>query len=76
VYYYSTEASTAGQFPSSVLSLSNLTTLDIEYTGLTGQISVIDFGKAQKLSSLILVNNGQLGNALPILSTNSLLRTL
>lgn len=66
----------AGNFPVSMLNLANLSTIDIEYTALSGSISSVDFGAAQALSSLVLVNNPQLGNALPALNRNSQLKTL
>lgn len=66
----------AGNFPSALLSLPNISSIDIEYTALTGAISSIDFSKAPGLTSLVLVNNAQIGNALPLSNKNTELKTL
>ena len=66
----------AGAFPDSLLFLTNLTTLDIEYTGLTGPFSSVDFSLATGLTTLYLVNNQELGTAMPSLMGNSKLLTL
>ncbi|ORY31636.1 hypothetical protein BCR39DRAFT_87556 [Naematelia encephala] len=65
-----------GAFPAELLALTNLTTIDLEYTALTGPVDSLDFPPAQNLTSLYLVNNQQLGSTLPDLSKNSLLVTL
>jgi hypothetical protein len=62
--------------PASVFSLANLTTLDIEYTALSGSLAQMDLSKASRLDSLVLVNNLQLGPGLPRLNSNTQLRTL
>lgn len=66
---------TAGSFPRNLLTLQNLTKLDLEYTALTGPLSDVDFSKSG-LNNLYLVNNKGFGNGLPDLSNAQKLSTL
>ena len=66
----------AGPLPASLFTLSNLTTVDIEYTRLTGPVANMTLSSAPSLQTLMLVNNGGLGNTMPILSANGKLTTL
>ncbi|WWC64799.1 uncharacterized protein I303_107412 [Kwoniella dejecticola CBS 10117] len=65
-----------GKFPSNLLSSPSLKAIDIEYSALTGPIDQISFSAAKSLNTLVLVNNPNLGNALPDLSSNSELLTI
>ena len=63
-----------GAFPSAILSRANFTTLDVEYTSLSGSLSSMEVSTT--ISSLVLVNNAQMGPALPTLSSHTALNTL
>ncbi|KAK8853406.1 hypothetical protein IAR55_004112 [Kwoniella newhampshirensis] len=65
-----------GNFPSSLLSLPSFITLDIEYTALIGPINTAPFSQAKGLTTLVLVNNANLGTTMPDLSSNSALLTV
>ncbi|WVQ84764.1 hypothetical protein IAT38_006921 [Cryptococcus sp. DSM 104549] len=65
-----------GNFPSSLLSLPNFATLDLEYTALSGTISSAPFSKAAGLVTLVLVSNANLGTTMPDLSSNTKLMTV
>ncbi|WVW86369.1 hypothetical protein I302_108414 [Kwoniella bestiolae CBS 10118] len=65
-----------GKFPSNLLSSSNLKTIDLEYTALSGPIDQAPFSSAKSLTTLVLVNNPNMGNTLPDLSGNTGLLTL
>ncbi|WRT70035.1 uncharacterized protein IL334_007028 [Kwoniella shivajii] len=65
-----------GKFPSSLLSSTNIQIIDLEYTALQGPIDGLSFTTANALTTLVLVNNPNLGNALPDLSNNDKLLTL
>ncbi|KAL7423949.1 Delta(24)-sterol C-methyltransferase [Cryptotrichosporon argae] len=65
-----------GTFPSSLLSLTNLSTLDIEYTALQGPIASATWSAAAALETLYLVSNAGLGTSVPDLSANTGLVTL
>jgi hypothetical protein len=62
--------------PSSILALPNITTIDIEYTALSGPVGQMNFAKSTNLATLVLVNNAQLGTDLPGLANNGQLKTL
>ncbi|WVQ94900.1 hypothetical protein IAU59_001986 [Kwoniella sp. CBS 9459] len=66
----------AGSFPTSVLSLPNLKTIDLEYTAVKGSIDQVPFSNAKGLTTLVLVNNPNLGKKMPDLSSNEALKTL
>ncbi|WWD19835.1 hypothetical protein CI109_104302 [Kwoniella shandongensis] len=66
----------SGSFPSSLLSLPDFTTLDIEYTSLVGPIDSAPFSSAKGLTTFVLVNNANLGKTMPDLSTNTKLLTV
>ncbi|WVF67301.1 hypothetical protein IAT40_002052 [Kwoniella sp. CBS 6097] len=66
----------AGSFPTSVLSLPNLKTIDLEYTAIKGSIDQVPFSDAKGLTTLVLVNNPNLGKKMPDLSSNEALKTL
>jgi hypothetical protein len=66
----------AGTFPSALLQLPQLKTLDIEYTALTGPLPPDVFAKASKLNSLLLINNVQLGSTLPSVAACTRMVTL
>lgn len=65
----------AGNFPSSLLSLPYFQTLDLEYTAITGRIDTAPFSSATELTTLMLVSNSQLGTSMPDLSSNTKLVT-
>ncbi|WVN90885.1 uncharacterized protein L203_106130 [Cryptococcus depauperatus CBS 7841] len=65
-----------GQFPSSLLSLPDFDTLDLQHTSLIGPIDSKDFSTAKGLVTLVLVDNPNLGDVMPDLSTNNKLLTV
>ncbi|ODN73367.1 hypothetical protein L202_07906 [Cryptococcus amylolentus CBS 6039] len=64
-----------GEFPSSLFKLLNFTTLDLEYTALTGSIDSVSFSDAPGLVTLTLISNANLGTTMPDLSSNTKLLT-
>ncbi|OCF34250.1 hypothetical protein I316_04203 [Kwoniella heveanensis BCC8398] len=66
----------AGSFPTSVLSLPNLKTIDLEYTAIRGSIDQVPISAAKGLTTLVLVNNPNLGRKMPDLSSNEALKSL
>ncbi|WVQ74334.1 hypothetical protein IAR50_003933 [Cryptococcus sp. DSM 104548] len=64
-----------GDFPSSLFQLPNFTTLDLEYTALTGSIDSAPFSDVPGLVTLTLISNTNLGSTMPDLSSNTKLLT-
>jgi hypothetical protein len=56
--------------------LVNLTTLNLEDTGLTGPISSLNWSAAAALETIYLSDNEELGTMLPSFSGNNKLVTL